>query len=201
MCFFILFLALCSLISNPSIVFPIAPTLPMAPSYMLSAAVFKELPPLPDCVPLLPSSPAIPSVIEIPDDPEIDELISETNEGIIVVSGGPLPASSSSIPRPSRSRQVKTPCHVIPESPNASPALPSMLSDPSNSLTVSASVCRCNPTISIQPVPGPSRKRSQCEEEPPAASPPPKKPRRNKAHKSFSFISIVDSFLIISFLF
>ena len=55
---------------------------------MLSAAVFEELPPLPDCVPLLPSSPVIPLVIEIPDDLEVDELISETNEGIASVSGG-----------------------------------------------------------------------------------------------------------------
>jgi len=182
-------------------VFPIALALPAAPSYMLSAAVFEELPPLPNCGPLLPSSPAIPSVIEIPDDPEVDKLISETNEGIVFVSGGPFPASSSSVPRPSRSRRVKTPCHVIPESPDASSAPPSVLPDLSNGLIVSVPVCRHNLTISIQPVPGPSRKRSQCEEEPPAASPPPKKPRRNKAHKSFSFISIVDSFLIIPFLF
>ena len=182
-------------------VFPIAPTLPAAPSYMLSAAVFEELSPLPDCVPLLPSSPAIPSVIEIPNDPEVDELIFETNEGIAFVSGGPLLASSSSIPRPSRSRRVKTPCHVIPESPNASPAPPSVLPDPSNGLTVSAPVCYRNLTISVQPVPGPSRKQSQREEEPPAASSPPKKPCRNKARKSFSFISIVDPFLIIPFLF
>ena len=76
-----------------------------------------------------------------------------------------------------------------------------MLPDPSNGLTVSAPVRRRNPTISIQPVPGPSRKRRQHEEEPLAASPPPKKPRRNKARKSFSFISIVDPFLIIPFLF
>ena len=53
---------------------------------MLSAAVFEELPPLPDCIPLLPSSPAIPSVIEIPDDPEVDKLISETNERIAFAS-------------------------------------------------------------------------------------------------------------------
>jgi len=163
--------------------------------------VFEELPPLPDCVPLLPSSPAIPSVIEIPDDPEVDELISETNEGIVFVSEGPLPAFSSSVPRPSRSRRVKTPRHVISESPDASPAPLSMLPDSSNGLTVSASVRRRNLTISIQPVPGPSHKRSQREEEPPAASPPPKKPRRNKARKFFSFISIVDPFLIILFLF
>ena len=71
---------------------------------MLSAAVFEELPPLPDCVPLLPSSPVIPSVIEIPDDPEVDELISETNKGIASISGGPLPASFSRVPRSSRSR-------------------------------------------------------------------------------------------------
>jgi len=182
-------------------VFPIAPAFPAAPSYMLSAAVFEELPPLPDCVPLLPSSPAIPSVIEIPDDPEVDELISETNKGIAFVSGGPLLASSSRVPCPSRSRWVKTPCYVVPESLNASPAPPSVLPDPSNSLTVSAPVRCRNPTISIQPVLGPSRKRSQREEEPPAASPPPKKPCRNKARKSFSFISIVDPFLIIPFLF
>jgi len=182
-------------------VFPIAPALPAAPSYMLSAAVFEELPPLPDCVLLLPSSPAIPSVIEIPDDPEVDELISETNKGIAFVSGGPLPASSSRVPHPSRSRRVKTPRHVVPESFNTSPAPPSVLPDPSNGLTVSAPVRRRNPTISIQPVPGPSRKRRQHEEEPLAASPPPKKPRRNKARKSFSFISIVDPFLIIPFLF
>jgi len=182
-------------------VFPIAPALPAAPSYMLSAAVFEELPPLPDCVPLLLSSPAIPSVIEIPNDPEVDKLISETSEGIAFVSGGPLPAFSSHVPCPSRSRRVKTPCHVIPESLNASPAPLSMLSDPSNGLTVSAPVRRRNLTISIQPVPGPSRKQSQREEEPPAPSPPPKKPRRNKARKSFSFISIVNPFLIIPFLF
>jgi len=168
---------------------------------MLSAAVFEELPPLPDCVPLLPSSPVIPSVIEIPDDPEVDELISKTNEGIASVSGGPLPAFSSRIPRPSRSRQVKTQRRVVPESLNASPAPPSVLPDPSDGLTVSAPVRRCNPTISIQPVPGPSRKRSQREEEPPAASLPPKKPRRNKARQSFSLIFIVDPFLIIPFLF
>ena len=168
---------------------------------MLSAAVFEELPPLPDCVPLLPSSPVIPSVIEIPDDPEVDELISETNEGIASISGGPLPASSSRVPRPSRSRQAKTQRRVVPESLNASPAPPSVLPDPSDGLTVSAPVCRRNPTISIQPVPGPSRKQSQHEEEPPAASLPPKKPRRNKARQSFSLISIVDPFLIISFLF
>jgi len=168
---------------------------------MLSAAVFEELPPLPDCVPLLPSSPAIPSVIEIPDDPEVDELISETSKGIAFVSGGPLPASSSHVPCPSRSRRVKTPRHVIPESLNASLAPLSMLFDPSNGLTVSAPVRHCNPTISIQPVPGPSRKQSQREEKPPAASPLPKKPRCNKVHKSFSFISIVDPFLIILFLF
>jgi len=71
-------------------VFPIAPTLPVEPSYMLSAAVFEELPSLPDCVPLLPSSPVIPSAIEIPNNPEVDELISKTNEGIASVSGGPL---------------------------------------------------------------------------------------------------------------
>jgi len=182
-------------------VFAIAPALPAVPSYMLSAAVFEELPPLPDCVPLLPSSPAIPSAIEIPDDPEVDELISETNEGIAFVSGGPLPASSSRVPRPSRSRWVKTPRHVVPESLNASPAPPSVLPDPSNGLTVSAPVRRRHPTISIQPVPGPSRKQSQHEKEPPAASPPPKKPCCNKARKSFSFISIVDPFLIIPFLF
>jgi len=57
---------------------------------MLSAAVFEELPSLPDCVPLLPSSPVIPSAIEIPNNPEVDELISKTNEGIASVSGGPL---------------------------------------------------------------------------------------------------------------
>jgi len=182
-------------------VFPIAPAFPAAPSYMLSAAVFEELPPLPDCVPLLPSSPAIPSVIEIPDDPEVDELISETNEGVAFVSRGPLPAFSSHVPCPSRSRRVKTPRHVVPESLNASPASPSALLDSSNGLTVSAPVRRRNPTISIQPIPGPSRKRSQREEEPPAASPPPKKPHRNKARKSFSLISIVDPFLIIPFLF
>jgi len=168
---------------------------------MLSAAVFKELPPLPDYVPLLLSSPAIPSVIEIPNNPEVDELISETSEGIAFVSGEPLPASSSHVPCPSRSRWVKTPRHVIPESLNASPAPLSVLFDPSNSLTVSAPVRHRNPTISIQPVPGPSRKQSQREEEPPAVSPPPKKPHCNKAHKSFSFISIVDPFLIILFLF
>jgi len=182
-------------------VFPIAPALPAVPSYMLSAAVFEELSPLPDCVPLLPSSPAIPSVIEIPNDPKVDELISETSKGIAFVSGEPLPASSSHVPCPSHSRQVKTPRHVIPESLNASPAPPSVLSDLSNGLTVSAPVCHRNPTISIQSIPGPSCKQSQCEEEPPAASPPPKKPHRNKARKSFSFISIVDSFLIIPFLF
>jgi len=168
---------------------------------MLSAAVFEELPPLSDCVPLLPSSSVIPSVIEIPDDPEVDELISETNEGIASISGGPLPASSSRVPRPSRSRQAKTQRRVVPESLNASPAPPSVLPDPSDGLTVSAPVGRRNPTISIQPVPGPSRKRSQHEEEPPAASPPPKKPRCNKARQSFSLISIVDPFLIIPFLF
>jgi len=182
-------------------VFPIAPALSAVPSYMLSAAVFEELPSLPDCVLLLLSSPAIPSVIEIPDDPEVDELISETNEGIVVVSGEPLPTSSSHVSLPSRSRQVKTPRHVVSESLNASPASPSTLPDSSNSLTVSAPVHRRNLTISIQPVLGPSRKRSQREEEPPAASLPPKKPRRNKAHKSFSLISVVDPFLIIPFLF
>jgi len=168
---------------------------------MLSAAVFEELPPLPDCVLLLPSSPAIPSVIEIPDDPEVDELISETNKGIVVVSRGPLLASSSRVPCPSCSRWVKTPRHVVPESLNASPASPSVLPDPSNGLTVSAPVRRRNLIISIQPILDPSRKRSQREEEPPAVSPPPKKPRRNKARKSFSLISVVDPFLIISFLF
>ena len=141
-------------------VFAIAPALPAVPSYMLSAAVFEELPPLPDCVPLLPSSPAIPSAIEIPDDPEVDELISETNEGIAFVSGGPLPASSSRVPHPSCSQRVKTPRHVVPESLNASPAPPSVLPDPSNGLTVSAPVHRRHPTIFIQPVPGPSRKQS-----------------------------------------
>jgi len=99
--FFILFLAPCSLTSYPSMVFPIALTLLVEPSYTLSAAVFEELPSLPDCVPLLSSSPVIPSVIEIPDDSEVDELIPETNEGIASVSGGPLPASSSRVPRPS----------------------------------------------------------------------------------------------------
>jgi len=168
---------------------------------MLSAAVFEELPPLPDCVPLLPSSPVIPSVIEIPNDPEVDELISETNEGIALESRGPLPASSSHVSRPSRSRQVKIPRRVVPESLNASPAPPSVLPDPSNGMTVSVPVRCRNPTISIQPVPGPSHKWSQREEEPPAASPPPKKPRRNKARQSFSLISIVDPFLIIPFLF
>ena len=148
---------------------------------MLSAAVFEELPPLPDCVPILPSSPIIPTVIDIPDDPEVDELISKTNEGITCVSRGPLSASSPRVPRPSRSRQVKTQRRVVPESSNASPAPPPVLPDPSDGLTVSAPVRRRNPTISIQPVPGPSRKRSQHEEEPPVASPPPKKPRRNKA--------------------
>jgi len=102
-CFFTLFLAPCSLISDLSMVFPIALALPAAPSYMLSAAVFEELLPLPDCVPLLLSSPAIPSVIEIPDDPEVDKLVSETNEEIAFVSRGPLPASSSRVPRPSHS--------------------------------------------------------------------------------------------------
>ena len=168
---------------------------------MLSAAVFEELPSLPDCVPLLPSSPVIPSVIEIPDDPEVDELISETNEGIAFVSGGPLSASSSRVPHPSHFRQVKTQRHVVPESLNASPAPPSVLPDPSDSLTISVPVCCRNPTISIQPVPDPSRKRSQREEEPPATSPSPKKPRCNKARQSFSLISIVDPFLIIPFLF
>jgi len=168
---------------------------------MLSAAVFEELPPLPDCVPILPSSPIIPTVIEIPDDPGVDELISETNEGITCVSGGPLSASSPHVPRPSRSRQVKTQRLVVPESSNASPAPPSVLPDPSDGLTVSAPVRRRNPTISIQPVLGPSRKRSQRKEKPPVASPPPKKPRHNKARQSFSLISIVDPFLIIPFLF
>jgi len=168
---------------------------------MLSAAVFEEFPPLPDCVPLLPSSPIIPSVIEIPDDPEVDELIYETNAEIASVSGGPLPASSSRVPRSSRSRQVKTQRRVVPESLNASPAPPSVPPDLSDGLTVSAPVRRRNPTISIQPVPGPSRKRSQREEEPPVASPPPKKPRRNKARQSFSLISIVGPFPIIPFLF
>jgi len=119
------------------------------PSYTLSAAVFEELPPLPDCVPLLPSSPVIPSVIEIPDDSEVDELIPETNEGIAFVSGGPLPASSSHVPRPSRSRQVKTQRCVVPESFNTSPAPLSVLPDPSDGLTVSAPVRRHNPIISI----------------------------------------------------
>jgi len=134
---------------------------------MPSAAVFEELPPLPDCVPLLPSSPVIPSVIEIPNDPKVDELISEPNEGITFVSRGPFPASSSHVPRPSHSRQVKTQYHVVPESLNTSPAPLSVLPDPSDSLTISVPVHRCNSTISIQPVPGPSRKRSQCKEEPP----------------------------------
>jgi len=182
-------------------VFPIAPTLLAAPFYMLSAAVFEELSPLPDYVPLLPSSPAILSVIEIPNDPEVDELVSETNKGIAFVSEGHLPASSSHVPRPPCSQRVKTPRHVVSESLNASPAPPSMSPDPSNGLTISAPVHRRNLTISIQPVLGPSRKRSQREEVPPAMSPPPKKPHRNKARKSFSFISIVDPFLIISFLF
>jgi len=168
---------------------------------MLSTAVFEELPPLPDGVPILPSSPIIPTVIEIPDDPEVDELISETNEGVTCVFGGPLSASSPRVPRPSHSRPVKTQRRVIPESLNASPAPPSVLPDPSDGLTVSAPVRRRNPTISIQPVPGPSRKRSQREEEPPVASPPPKKPRRNKARQFFSLISIADPFLIIPFLF
>jgi len=168
---------------------------------MLSAAVFEELLPLPDCVPLLPSSPAIPSVIDIPDDPGVDELISETNEGIAFVSGGLLPASSSCVSRPPRSRRVKTPCHVVPKSLSASPAPPPVLPDSSNSLTISAPVRCRNPTISIQPILGPSHKRSQHEEEPPAMSPPPKKPRRNKARQFFSLISIVDPFLIIPFLF
>jgi len=83
-------LAPCSRVSDPFMFFSIAPALSAVPSYMLSAAVLEELPPLPDCVPLLPSSPAIPLVIEIPDDPEVDELISETNEGIVVVSGEPF---------------------------------------------------------------------------------------------------------------
>jgi len=148
---------------------------------MLSAAVFEELPPLPDYVPLLPSSPAILSVIDIPNDSGVDELISETNKGIAFVSGGPLLASSSRVSRPPCSRWVKTPRRVVPESLSASPAPPPMLPDPSNGLTVSVPVRRRNPTISIQPVLGPSRKWSQREEEPPATSPPPKKPRCNKA--------------------
>ena len=141
-------------------VFPLAPALPVAPSYMLSAAVFEELLPLPDCVPLLPSSPAILSVIEIPDDPEVDKLISKTNKGIAFVSEGPLPASSSHISCPPRSRWVKTPHHVVSESLNASPAPLSVLPDPFNDLTVSAPVCCRNLTISIQPILGPSHKRS-----------------------------------------
>jgi len=168
---------------------------------MISAAVFEELPPLPDCVPLLPSSPIIPLVIEIPDDPEVDELISKTNEGITLVSGGPLSASSSRVPRPSHSRQVKTQRRVVPESLNASPAPPSMLPNPSDGLTVSAPVHCRNPTISIQPVPGPSRKRSQREEEPSVASPPPKNLAAIKRVSPFSLISIVDPVLIIPFFF
>jgi len=81
------------------------------------------------------------------------------------------------------------------------PVPPSIRVSCSNGLTVSAPVHHHNPTISIQPIPGPSRKQSQREEVPPAMSSPPKKPRCNKVRKSFSFISIVDPFLIIPFLF
>ena len=167
--------------------FTIAPAFPVAPSYTLSAAVFEELPSLSDCVPFSPSSSVIPLVIEIPDNPEVDELVSEATEGTVFVSGGPLLASSSRVSRPLCSQRVKTPCHIVSESLNASPAPPSALPDPSNGLIVSVPVCRCNPTISIQPIPGPSRKQGRHEEEPPATSPPPKKPHHNKMHKSFSF--------------
>jgi len=127
----------------------IAPALPVAPSYMLSAAVFEELPPLPECVPSSPSSPVISSVIEIPDDPEVDELASEVTEKPVFSSGGPLPVSSSHVSRPFRSRRVKTPRHIVSESLNASPAPPSALPDPSNDLIVSAPVRHRHLTISI----------------------------------------------------
>jgi len=166
----------------------IASAIPAALSYMLSATVFEELPSLPECVLFLLSSSVIPSVIEIPDDPEVDELVSEVTEEIVFVSGGPLLASSSHVSCPFRSRRVKTPRHIISESLNTSSAPQAAPPDFSNGLVVSAPVCHHNPTISIQPVVGPSRKQGCRKGEPPAVFPPSKKPRRNKAHKSFSLI-------------
>jgi len=136
----------------------IAPAIPVALSYMLSSAVFEKLPPLPECVLFSPSSPVIPLVIEIPDDPEVDELVSEVTKETMLVSGEPLPASSSHISRPLRSRRVKTPCHIISESLNTSSVPQTAPPDSSNGLVVSAPMHHCNPTISIQSVAGPSHK-------------------------------------------
>jgi len=166
----------------------IAPAIPTALSYTLSAAIFEELPPLPECVPFSPSSSVIPSVLEIPDDPEVDELVSEVTEETVFVSGGPLPASSSRVSHPLCSQRVKTSHHIISESLNASPAPQATPPDSSNSLVVSVLVCCHNPTISIQPVADLSRKRGHRKGEFPAVSSSPKKPRHNKAHKSFSLI-------------
>jgi len=131
-------------------------------------------------------------VIRIPDNPEVDELISEITEETTFVSGEPLPASSSHVSCPLCSQQVKTLCYVISESPNDSLVPP----DSSNGLVVSAPVHCCNPTISIQPIAGPSHKQGQYEKEPLAVSPPPKKPYHNKARRSFLSISSIHSFLI-----
>jgi len=159
----------------------IAATTPIMASGLVSISTFKELPPFPAHIPFLPSSSVISSAIAIPDDLEVDELISEVTETAVFVSKTPLQVSSAYTICPLCSQQVKTPRHIISESPPASPMPSSAPPDSSNSLIVSVPVRHHNPTISIQPITGPSHKRGQHKEEPPVISPLSKKPRRNKA--------------------
>jgi len=70
-----------------------------------------------------------------------------------------VPFASFSAAHPLHSQRVKTPCHIISESPKASPTPQSAPTDPSNSLIVSVPMHCCNPTISIQPIVGSSRKQ------------------------------------------
>jgi len=175
----------------------IAAATPIMASSLASINAFEELPPLPAHILFSPSSPVIPLAITISDDLEVDELISEVTETMAFVSKTPLQISFAHAAHLLRSRQVKTPYHIISKSPPASPAPPSAPPDSSNGLIVSMSVCRRNPTISIQPVAGSSRKRGQCKEEPPVMSFPPKKPYHNKVHQSFLFFFSFISLLIV----
>jgi len=137
----------------------VAAVIPAIASSSLSIAVFKEFPPLPDYILYPLSSPVISSVIDIPDDLEIDELISEVTKMTAFTAGTPLQTFSACATHSLCSQRVKTSCHIVSKSPKASPTPQSVLPDSSNGLIVSAPVCRHNPTISIQPIAGPSHKQ------------------------------------------
>ena len=137
----------------------IAAATPIMASGLASISAFKELSPLPAHIPFPPSSPVILLAITIPNDLEVDELISEVTKTTVFVSKIPLQVSFACTTHPSRSRWVKTPHHIISESSPASPVPPSVPPDSSNGLIVSAPVHHHNPTISIQPIAGPSRKQ------------------------------------------